>query len=197
MGLTLVTGPTQEPLTLEHAKLHARIDTDDDDKLVVELIKAARRWVETQTHRALITSTWDYSVDWSWPYTQSCMQKIRLPINPVSSITSIVYQDGSSPNPTLAASDYTAVLGDFNSYIVPAYNVEWGTTLSVPEAATVRFVAGQAVGDVDPALLMGVMILFTHLYERRDLAITGTIVSEVPYSVEALISPFRPAAVLS
>jgi len=196
MGLTLVTGPAQEPLTLEQAKLHARIDTDDDDKLIVELIKAARRWVETQTHRALITSTWDYSVDWNWPINNIGQQKIRLPINPVASITSIVYQDGTSPDPTLAAADYTAVLGDFNSYIVPAYNVEWPTTRCVPEAATVRFIAGQAVGAVDPALLMGVTMLFTHLYERRDAAVEKAL-HEIPYGVEALISPYRPAAVIS
>ena len=196
MTLRIVTPATQEPLTLENAKLHARIDTDDDDKLCVELIKAARRWVETQTHRALVTSTWDYSVDWSWPLTQAGLQKIRLPINPVQSITSITYQDGSSPNPTLAASDYAAVLGDFDSYIVAAYNVEWGTTLCVPEAATVRFVAGQAVGSLDPALLMAVTMLFTHLYERRDAA-TEKALSAIPYGVEALVSPYRPAAVIS
>ncbi len=170
MGLTLVTGPTQEPLTLENAKLHARIDTDDDDKLCMEFIRAARRWVETQTHRAIITSTWDYAVDWNWPLTQDGLQKIRLPLNPVASITSITYQDGLSPNPTLAAADYTAVLRDFNSYIVPAYNVEWDTVRCVPEAITVRFVAGEAVGSVDSALLMAITMLFTHLYERRDVA---------------------------
>lgn len=196
MGLTLVTGPAQEPLTLEQAKLHARIDFDDDDKLIMELIKAARRWVETQTHRALITSTWDHTIDWNWPLSQSGMQSIRLPLNPVASITSIVYQDGSSPILTLAASQYTAVLGDFHSYIFPAYNVEWPTVQCVPEAITVRFVAGQAVGAIDDALLMVVMMLFTHLYEHRDVT-TEKALTEIPYGIEAMMSPFRPAVVLS
>ena len=196
MKLRLVTGPTQEPLTLENAKLHARIDTDDDDKLCMELIKAARRWIETQTHRALITSTWDYTIDEGWPYTASGQQKIVLPVNPVASITSIIYQDGTSPNPTLAASQYTASLGDFGSYIVPAYNVDWPTTLCVPEAATVRFVAGEAVGVMDSALLMALTMLFTHLYERRDAA-TEKSLQAIPYGIEALVSPYRPARIMS
>ena len=196
MKLRQVTGPTQEPLTLENAKLYARIDYDDDDKLIMELIKAARRWVETQTHRALVTSTWDYSLDWDWPITSDGLQKIRLPINPVKSVTSITYVDGSSPNPTLATSDYTAVLGDFNSFIVPAYDVEWDTVRCVPEAITVRFVAGDAVGELDPGILMAVTMLFGHLYERRDAAAEKAL-QEIPYGVEALLSPFRSGAVVS
>lgn len=196
MTLRRVTGPTQEPLTLEQAKLYARIDYDDDDKLIMELIKSARRWIETQTHRALVTSTWDYSIDWSWPINSQGLQMIRLPINPVASVSSISYDDGSSPSSSLSSSDYTAVLRDFNSYIVPAYNVEWPTTRCVPEAATVRFVAGEAIGQVDPALLMAVTMLTGHLYERRDAAAEKAL-QEIPYGVEALVSPFRPAWVTS
>ena len=191
MTLRLVTGPTQEPLTLEMAKLYAKEDSDDQDKLLMELIRSARRYVEGQTHRALITSTWDYTIDWSWPINQSGLQYIRLPINPVKSITSITYQDGSSPVPTLAASQYTTVLGDYNSRIYPAYDVEWPTTRCVPEAITVRFVAGDALSDVDPQLLMAVEMLFAHFEQRRDAA-AEKMLAEIPFSINALLSPFRP-----
>ena len=196
MALRLVTGPTQEPLTLENAKLYARIDYDDDDKIIMELIKSARRWVEGQTHRALVTSTWDYTIDWNWPIDQAGLQRIRLPIGPVASVTSITYQDGTSPDPTLAASQYTVARSDFHTRIVPAYNVEWPTTRCVAEAITVRFVAGQAVGDVDPALLMAVTMMFGHLYERRDAAAEKAL-AEIPFGIEALLSPWRPGLVVS
>lgn len=196
MKLRPVTNPSQEPLTLENAKLHARLDTDDEDKLVMQMIRAARRYVEIATRRALVTSTWDYAIDDDWPLTMSGQQKIRLPINPVASVVSITYQDGSSPNPTIAATDYTASLGEYNSYIVPAYNVEWPSVLCVPEAATVRFIAGGAIDSVDPLLLMGLTMLSTHLIERRDLTVEKAL-QEIPYGVEAMISPFRPATVVS
>ena len=191
-GLQLVTGPTQEPLTLEQAKLHARIDTDDDDKLIMPIITAARQWIEGQTRRALVTQTWDYEIDYGWPYTQSGIPTIVIPKNPVQSITSITYQDnaGTSPQPTLASSQYTVVNRKHRTYIVPAYDVTWPDIRCVPACVTIRFVAGEAIGSVPEQLIEAMKLLVTHFYERRDLT-TEKQLTEVPFSVEALISPYR------
>jgi len=190
MALELVTGPTQEPLTLAEAKLHARIDTDDDDQLLMALITTAREWIEGQTHRALVTQTWDWHIDWGWPYMQNGVPTLDFPINPVVSVTSITYEDGSSPRPTLDASRYTAVTREHNSYVVPAYGETWPTLRSVPNAITVRFVAGQAIDAVPLQLVQALKMLVTHMYERRDLSAEKQMV-EIPYAVEALISPYR------
>ena len=190
MALSVVTGPTQEPVTLAEAKLHARDDTDDDDQLIMALITTAREWIEGQTKRALVTQTWDWDIDWGWPYMQNGVPTLDFPINPVSSVTSITYDDGSSPRATLSASDYTAVTRTHGSYIVPAYSVTWPTLRCVPNAITVRFVAGQAIDEVPKQLTQALKMLVTHMYERRDLAMEKQLI-EIPYAVEALISPYR------
>lgn len=190
MALTLVTGPSQEPLTLAEAKLHARIDTDDDDQLLMALISTAREWVEGQTRRALATQTWDWSIDWGWPYMQNGVPTLDFPINPVTSVTSITYDDGSSPRATLSSDQYTAVLRQHTSYVVPAYGVDWPTVRCVPDAITVRFVAGQAIDEVPYQLVQAMKMLVTHMYERRDLSSERQMI-EIPYAVEALISPYR------
>ena len=63
MSLQLVTPPTGEPVSLAEAKLHLRVDVDDDDALIGSIISAARQAAETLTGRQLITSRWKLVLD--------------------------------------------------------------------------------------------------------------------------------------
>ena len=188
MSLTLVTAPTTEPVTLNELKAHARIDFSEDDAYLQKCIVAARKWIEGQTKRAVISQTWDYTIDYDWPYYDG-YHRIVLPMKPVQAISasspevfSITYVDGNGVSQTLAQSQYTLAK---NGYVVPAYNVEWPEVRCVPDAITVRFVAGASSADED--MKQAVMILATHYYEMRETA------SGAPRAVEALISPYRRA----
>jgi len=185
MSLTLVTGPSTEPLTLEETKAQLRLDIDDDDALIRRLIIAARLWVEGQTKRALVTQTWDQKIDGNWPWKHN-MPFIEFEKNPAQSVSAITYVDGSSPNPTLNATQYLTVGRTHNSYVAPAYGVTWPSVRNVPEAITVRFIAGHT--DVPEPLKHAVAMLVAHWYENREVMGSD---AEVPYSVEALISPYR------
>ena len=191
MSLTLVTAPTTEPLSLTEAKAQLRLDSDADDRLIQLLITAAREWVEGQTKRALVSQVWDQTMDGNWPWKHGG-PRIELEKNPVISIGSITYATGASPNPTLAASQYTSVTRNHGSYIVPAYGITWPTVRSVPEAVTVRFTAGYTT--VPKPLVHAIAMLVTHWYENREVIETqARQINMVPYSVEALISPYRRA----
>ena len=188
--LSLVTAPTQEPVTLSDQKAHLRIDTDDDDSLIMTYITAARQWIESQTKRAIMDQTWDYSIDYGWPYKYGS-HRIDLPLNPVPAQTSpstvsITYVDDNGATQTLAQTEYTLVGRLHNSYIVPAYDVTWPTVRCVPESVTVRFQAGDS-NTVAPELHLAVMILAGHYYEQRETT------EKAPMAVESLISPFRRA----
>lgn len=192
MALTLVTGPTKEPLTLEQAKSQMRVENDADDALILDYIVAARQWVEGQTKRAILTQTWDYGIDGNWPFKFGT-PRITLPLNPVASVTSITYVNGDSPNPTLATTDYSVAARTHGSYIVPAYGVDWPTVRDVPDAITVRFVAGVDSGW-PTNLQRAIAMLVTHWYENREAISEITSMGRMqpmPYAVESLISPYR------
>lgn len=55
---TLVTAPTEEPLTLAEAKAHLVISQDDDDALLSAYLSAARAAAESWMERAILTQTW-------------------------------------------------------------------------------------------------------------------------------------------
>jgi len=188
MALSLVTDVTAEPVSLDEQKLHLRIDGDDDDSYIASCITAARQWIEGQTNHAIMDQTWDYTIDYSWP-AKHLTRRIDFPLNPVQSqaspeTISITYVDDDGASQTLATSQYTIVARRHGSYIVPAYNVTWPTIRMVPNAITVRFVAGDS-DNVPQELHRAVMILASYYYERRETA-TGA-----PRAIEALISPFR------
>lgn len=190
MSLEVVTDLTSEPVTLEQAKAHLRLDTDDDDQLIVRSITAARQWIEGQTKKALGAKTFTQTVDFDWPWKHG-MQWIDFEVNPVTAVTSITYVDGSSPNPTLSADDYIVVARNHNSYVTTAYGVDWPTLRNVPEAVSITFTAGYST--VPEPLKQAVILLVTHMYEHRESfqAGQGQVMVDVPYTIEAMISPYR------
>jgi len=56
-GLTTVTGPTQEPVTLQEVKEYLRVDDATDERVVRPFIETARRFCEEHTGRALMSQT--------------------------------------------------------------------------------------------------------------------------------------------
>lgn len=193
MALTIVTEPDGEPVLLEDIKNHLRLDVDADDRWLVSRITAAREFVEGQTRRCFRQRTYDYAIDWGWPHFDG-RTRIDLPVNPVQSVTSITYEDGNSPRATLAASQYTVAARTYGSYIVPAYNVTWPTVRSVPNAITVRFVAGDNSAIPEP-LIAAMGMLIAHWYENRQ-AVEAKEMVPVPYGIESLLSPYRAGRML-
>lgn len=116
----LVTGPASEPVTLAEAKAHARVDIDDDDALLTELITAARQWVEQNTGRCLITQTWRLALD-AWPGQQGDQwwdgtregpitmldaQWLEFRRSPVIAITEVATLDEADAATVWASSNY-------------------------------------------------------------------------------------------
>ena len=87
--LTLATAPVRRPVTLQECKDNMRIDTDDEDALIENLISAAIEQVETITRRALINRTYDVRFD-GFSY------KMELPRPPLASVTGVYYLDDTT-----------------------------------------------------------------------------------------------------
>lgn len=191
MGLTLVTAPAVEPVSLNELKTHLRVDVDDDNDLIQALGAAARQHVESYTRRQLITQTWDYQLD-GFP-----ADAIVVPLAPVSAVSSISYLDSAGNTQTWSSSNYRTDLpvGPWaqRPRIEPAYNVSYPSTYGVMNAVSVRCVTGYgSTGATVPvAIRAAIKILVGHWYEHREPVVTGTIVSPMPMSVDALLWPFK------
>ena len=206
MSLSLVTAPAVEPVSLAEAKLHLRVDIDDENDLIDTLITAAREYVETFTHRALITQTYDLKLDdfpTSWSSTGRDLEQVSegaiwLCPPPVSSVTSITYVDTNGATQTWSAALYTTDLPAGPKArpgrVLPAFSQWYPVMRSVANAVTVRFVAGYgATGATVPNALKAAMkLLIGNWWLNRE---AGQIVrgsaDVLPFGIDALLWPFK------
>lgn len=100
-GLRLITPPIKEPVSLDLAVRHCRIDGPDDDVVIQSYISAARQHCEDITRRGFLPQTWRLSLDgWRGDY-------IRLPIGPTLSVQAVRFTNSANQVTVLnAGADY-------------------------------------------------------------------------------------------
>lgn len=192
-GLTVITPPTFEPITLVQAKAHMRVEHTDDDAMIDAWITAARQWVEKYTGLTLCETTLE-AVFWQYPDVY-----IELPKPPVIEIVSFKYTTSEGTDTTLATDQYT--LDNGNSIaprVVPAYGVAWPGTRWQSSSLRVRYRAGYARAGsptetnlIPQTLVSAVKLIVGHLNEHREAAIDGARVEELPLGVKWLCQPHR------
>lgn len=143
MSLFLVTAPVAEPVSLDEVKLHLRVDSTAEDDLIAGLNTSARDYAESFTQRAIPRQTWDWKRDGF-----GCASEFYLPKAPCISVTSITYLDTNGDSQTLSTDVYGTDLpvGPHAraGRIYLKYQQSWPQTRDIPNAVTVRFVAGYA-----------------------------------------------------
>lgn len=186
MALTLVTAPVGEPFTLTDAKDHLRITIDTEDSLINALIVSAREFAEGNTRRALITQTWDLTLD-AFP------DAIEVPLPPLQSVTSVTYIDTAGTTQTLVANtDYTVDTKSEPGRIVPAYGKSWPSTRDIVNAVTVRFVAGYGNATAVPKSIKQAMLMhIEHMFDNRGTVNIGNVVNEIPLTMQSLYNMHR------
>lgn len=208
MGLKVSTPPAEEPVSLTELKAQLRIDGTDSDVLLTLHLQAARESVENFTRRAIITQTLTYVLS-AFPYrsssSQGCCyepqslqsaQKLAgfdLPRGSLQSVTSIKYYDENNVQQTLDANTYYHVIKDtILGRVVLRSGQTWPTTYDRPDAVEVVYVAGYgAAGLVPASLKAAVLMTAAHWFENALPYVTGTIVSEVPFTLQHLLWSFR------
>ena len=187
MKVSLVTGPTEEPVTLEDAKHHLKVDTEDDDLYVMTLIKASREYAETVTHRALINQTWKVYLD-DWPDEDY----IQLPFPPLSSVSHIKYTDCNSSQVTVSTSSYDFDTVSEPGRIVLAYGETWpSVTLHPTNPIEIQFVCGYGTpDDIPEGIKQAMKIDMATLYENRETIVVGQSVNHLP-TLDRIYYPYR------
>lgn len=185
MGLILSVQPAQEPVDLDTAKAHLRIDGDDDDAMLMSLITAARMMAEQITGRALITQTWLYKIN-EWP-----TGSLVLPKPPVQSVTSISYIDSAGDSQVWDSANYEVFLDDLCPRVAPVYGGTWPTPQPQIDAITVTYVAGYGLTGlaVPEPINQAILLMIDRLYADEDCGSNnGGSTCNAPM---ALLSPYR------
>lgn len=192
---TLITPPLEEPVDFATLKLHMKVGIDDEDALIASYLVAARTFVEESYDRALVTQTWDYSID-TFPWGNLA---IELPIWPLQSVTSITYYDINNTPTVWASSNYFVDAVSKPGGIVLAANQGWpSVTLRPANAVVIRYVAGYGNSNAVPwSTKVALMLLVEHWNENREpvMAQRGVVPAEIEFTLKALLGTTEIAGV--
>lgn len=181
---TVVVQPTEEPVSLDEAKLHLRVDGSEEDDYIAGRITAARIACELEARRAFVARTLDLFLE-CWP-----ARALKLPQPPLVSVTSITYTDDQGNTTTVSASDYVVYAGVEPGLIILKPTASWPSVALMPgPSIVVRYVAGYGTAADVPAIYKQAMLLtIGHMYENRESVVVGTIATQLPDAVSQLLS---------
>ncbi|MBY6275383.1 head-tail connector protein [Symbiobacterium thermophilum] len=182
MVVRVVVPPDQEPVSLEEAKAHLRVDGNHDDALIAALITAAREYAEGYQQRAFVTQTLELTLD-CFPASGE-IELPRPPIQRVESITCTL-ADGS----TMTVDPDTYLLDAPSGRLALAYGASWpNVTLAPIGGVTIRYVAGYGDPSKVPAKVkQAILLIVGHWYANREDAVVGTVITRLPMAAEALL----------
>jgi uncharacterized phiE125 gp8 family phage protein len=182
------TNATAAVITSAEFKTHARIYHSQDDAYISTLIVAATQAIEAETRRALINREMTLSLE-SFP----AEGEIVLPRSPLSSVSSVGYDDTNGDLQIFDASKYLVYSVNGVGRVKLKSTESWPSTLAVGGMDVfVAFTAGYGAtsASVPAALRHAVLLQATHLYDNRT-PVGPTQLYEIPRTVERLIVQYH------
>lgn len=188
MTLVPLAGPASEPVSLEEAKAHLRVDADAEDTLIQSLITAARVHVEVSLGIALVSQSWLWLLD-RWPEGRIA----EIPLRPVQAVSSVKVKDASGSPVTMPASNYLLDGRGNPARLIASGPAGWPSPGVAANGIEVELQAGYgpAGGDVPRPLRHAVLLLVAHWFERREPVEVGDEMVTLPEMVSELLQPYR------
>lgn len=182
--ITDITPTPREPITLEAAKLFLRLDHDEEDDLISELIQSAREQVENLCRHSLIQRPQRVTL------TPPFGRVLYLNIAPIKSVTAMTLHLTSGEDETVPLDDLRINLRATPASIQKQTLGLWSWH-SRPEidSMTVDVVAGYGENpdDIPMPLRQAILLLLGQGYEHR----AGKDMPGIPMMVDALVMPYR------
>ena len=193
-GLSIATDSTDQVVSLQAARDHARIydDSKETNRDVDRILTAATRRTERYIGHYLLPIT----VDWTFhrfPVKNSDYDRVLYPPSPpLRGVTSIKYYDEDNDQQTLSSDEYTVDTASMPGRIYEAYDCEWPDTVDRLDAVVVRMTIGYAtVSAIPDDIKHAILMLFGHWYRNREMVITGTIANEIAETWKAILDAHK------
>lgn len=194
MSITVIRPPAFEPISLEQARQHLRVDvypgspaTHPDDDLISRAIVAARERAEEITRRALVEQGVRLvAPSWypdAWPRTRQ--RGIDLLRPPLISVDQVTYYDDNNTLQVVTSSNY------FIEETQPVHRLRWAASFDFPctydraDAVRVDYTAGyagqaspvtdqaEAASGIPASIINGMLLLVGDMYEHREATLVG------------------------
>lgn len=187
----MMSPPDVEPISLTQAKAHLRVDGGDEDALIAMCVVAARERVEQETRRALIRQQWRAYVAGDFGGA-ACVELPRPRLTAGDAVV-VEYRNAAGvwtvyTGAQVHAAREPALLW---AQVAPG---DIGSPVSEQDSvwrATYWTGYGEAPEAVPGPLRHAVLMLTAHLFERREMVISGTIITEIPKTLDWLVDPYR------
>lgn len=188
MRFKIITPPETEPVTLAEAKLHLKVDGDEDDEKIPGLITAAREYCENYTRRALALQTFEGYLN-RFPI----VDYVELPRPPLKSVTSVIIKEATGAETTMTADvDYHADLESTVGRIILPYGKSWPDFTPFPSnPIRIRFAAGYTSEEMPKLIKQAMLLLIGHWHMNREAVLIGSISKEIEISVKTMLTMYR------
>lgn len=166
-GLVVVTPAAVLPWTVDEVKAYLRVDHDDEDAHIENLLRAATQRVEDVAHRCLLSQTLRALYD-GWP-SGRCLQLPR----PCQSVSAVKFTLEGGTEQTFASERYVVNTASVPGEIWLRSGFGWPSgTLEPVNGVAVDFVAGfgDAASAIPPTLRNWVLMYVAHWYEHPETA---------------------------
>lgn len=178
-GLTLVTPPGAEPVTVKEAMDYARVGDEREKGLFTGWIKAARLAAEKILAGQLVTAVWRLT-RYEFP-----ADVFVLPCPPLQAVNAVEYVGEDGIVVTVAAADYVVATDRTPGFIEPAFGLSWPVARCQADGVRVTFTAGYGPpASVPEDAKTAILWLVTFWHEHRDLA------DKIPEAFGDMLDPY-------
>jgi hypothetical protein len=178
--LSWLQGDLEEPITLGEATDRLKVDTSDDDPLIMVLITAARQAAEAEMRRAIVGRTETYYLDdwpggepdWfdGWregPVTVGQAKRVGLPYGPIRSVSSVKTFDDADAETVFSSANYYVDLE--KAQVILRNGKIWPAATRTAQAIEIIYVTGYASPATVPReIKQGILNHLGVMYENRD-----------------------------
>lgn len=181
----VTVAPTGQPVSLDDAKAHLRVDDTDSDALITAYLASAVAYVEQVCGLKLAAQTiklraWGFD-DCTFP----------LPMAPISAVSGITYIDADGATQTLDPSTYVTALYGLSPTISRAYNKTWPAHRCGLGNITFTVSAGYADGACPTPITQAILLCVGDWWSNRETSIEGRFAAIEMVAVDALLANFR------
>lgn len=179
-SLRVITAATVEPVTIEEAKLHLRVDGDSEDTLITALIGAARDYCERFTGLALADQELELTID--------STDQIFLPLAPCDTVSTVTKIKDGEETLLIEGVDYWV---DAQSMPAQVYLIDVSSVQIMPvDKYLLRIAYSVSPPPVQPMIKAALMLKLGMIYSDRG----GENTNE--YADTAIDNSLRPYRIL-